>query len=472
MILVLDIGSSSARASLWDMEAQPILGATARVQYRFDAHGTINPAFLRSHVETCIDTVLSENRDVQITAVGCATFVSNIMGTDADGKPTTRLLTYADARSATHAERLTDEVDMVAVHARTGCRVHPAYHPPKLAWLAAEHPDVFAATARWTDIATWLYATWIGAPVPCSLSVASWGGLLDQQADQWDADWLARLKMGISQLPALADYNEAVQGLSAAYAARWPQLSDVPFFLAVGDGAAANIGARPQVDDGPVLTVGTTAAVRVIQRERQPVHEGLWRYRVDRGRYLVGGATSEGGNVLAWGRDTLAVDLADVGVAIRSGVPGDHRLAAVPLIAGERSPGYRADASGFIHGLRLSTTATDITRALMEGVAIRLRLIYDLMGRPGDAITANGGAITGTPAFAGLLADVLAVQVAVSDVGETTSRGVARLALAALGEAVPEADDAPMIYEPRAGVRDAVDDLIERHTRLYDRLWE
>jgi gluconokinase len=44
---------------------------------------------------------------------------------------------------------------------------------------------------------------------------------------------------------------------------------------------------------------------------------GLWCYRVDRAHALVGGATSEGGNVYAWLREMLRLgDLADVEAAL------------------------------------------------------------------------------------------------------------------------------------------------------------
>ena len=50
--------------------------------------------------------------------------------------------------------------------------------------------------------------------------------------------------------------------LAPTYAARWPALANVPFCLAVGDGAAANVGEGCSAPGATALTVGTTGAVR------------------------------------------------------------------------------------------------------------------------------------------------------------------------------------------------------------------
>src|SRR5262249_58837100 len=107
---------------------------------------------------------------------------------------------------------------------------------------------------------------------------------------------------------------------------------------------------------------------------------GLWRYRVDRERALVGGATSEGGNVLAWCRKTLALpDDAALERVLGQPSPDREGLTALPFLAGERSPGWRPEARAAIAGLSLDTGAVDVTRAFLEAVAFRLAEIYDLV---------------------------------------------------------------------------------------------
>lgn len=93
----------------------------------------------------------------------------------------------------------------------------------------------------------------------------------------------------------------------------------------MGRRACSNVGSDCVRPDRIALNVGTSAALRLVTPSVPFTPKGLWRYRVDAGRSLVGGATSEGGNVLAWCRRTLAVPDDDAALA--------GALAAVPQTA-------------------------------------------------------------------------------------------------------------------------------------------
>lgn len=454
-LLIIDVGSSSVRALLMDETTEHI--ALARREHRFSR----DPDHLRTLVESCIDEVLPRGHD--ITAVGMATFAGNFLGVDADNTPLTPLYTYADTDSGADAAALLQAYDLETVHARTGCRIHPAYHPATLHRLRRTHPDTVARVAHWPDVATYCYTTWFGRAVPCSYSIASWSGMLHRQALAWDSMWLAALGLTPAHLPALADFDAVQRGLSARYAERWPPLRDVPFYLAVGDGAAANIGAGGTSAKHPVLTIGTTAALRTITTTAENLSTGLWAYRVDAARHLVGGATNEGGNIFTWARETLRLDDDQIEHGLQK--PREHGLTVLPLLAGERSPGYAVDATGTLHGLRLQTSPEDIVYALLEGVALRLRVIYDLMGRPGTAVLASGGALENSPAWAQLVADALGVPLHQVAAREATANGVARL--------ITQSTTPPAIkttISPRAEMAASIESLLARQQALYDRL--
>jgi gluconokinase len=121
-------------------------------------------------------------------------------------------------------------------------------------------------------------------------------------------------------------------------------LRGVPWYPAVGDGAASNVGSDCVDPSRIALNVGTSAAIPTGDRETGPAPIGLWRYRVDRRRALVGGATSEGGNVYAWCRDLLKLPPpAEVEQMLAERAPDSHGLTMLPFLAGERAPGWRGD---------------------------------------------------------------------------------------------------------------------------------
>jgi gluconokinase len=440
-LLVLDIGSSSVRALLYEESARPIPGAVARRAHSFTTHadGTsiADAAHLRALTEACIDEVMTHPAAGAIQAVGMATFVGNLLGVDAAGQAVTPVYTYADTRCAAVLETLRYQIDLEDTHQRTGCPHYTAYHPAKLRWLAEQG----IRAAQWADIGTACYRAWFGRQVPCSYSVAAWSGLLNRAALMWDAAWLSLLGHTPDDLPPLADYSAAQSGLAPAYANRWPALKDVPFLLAVGDGAAANIGSGAIGPGQAALTIGTTAALRIIRTEAlPPVPAGCWSYRVDARRHLIGGATNEGGSTIAWVRETFKLS-EDAEAQLVTRPADSHGLTFLPFLTGERSPGYRAEASGTLHGLRAATTPLDVMQAAMEGVALRLAAIAENLGSDFAQVFAGGGALQASRAWAQTCANALAQPLDVLAEAETTARGVAMLLLEAVR---PEAVPAPL----------------------------
>lgn len=479
-ILVIDLGSSSIRALLFDDQAQAIPGA---VSSRKHAFSTTPPGAavaaadsLRSLTEACLDQILTHPAAAHIQAVGMDTFVGNMLGLDQAGRPITPVYTYADTQSSEAVSQLRPLVDEAASHQRTGCLLHPAYHPPKLHWLQHTAPALFSQVDQWLDIGTYLYRCWFGQ-APCSYSVASWSGLLNRDRLAWDADWLNLLGLSPASFAPLSDYTPPLRGLTPAYARRWPLLSEVPFFLAVGDGAAANLGVGAVSPASLALTVGTTAAVRLVSTAPHPaVPPGLWGYRLDAAHHLIGGATSEGGNVFQWATQTLRVaDDFDLEAQLQQAHPDGHGLTVLPLLAGERSPGWASQATGSFVGLRLSTSPFDLLQAVLEAVALRLGIIADQLGplaESGAEVYAGGGALMASPAWAQIITNALNRPLHLVAEAEATARGVALLVLRALNQ-MPFSRYPPHIaqtFYPQAQAVTALRAARVRQMALYDRL--
>jgi gluconokinase len=318
------------------------------------------------------------NEGRPVAALAMDTFVGNLLAVDESGAPLLPVLTYAETRSARAAEALRAELDSGEMYEQTGVPFHSAYWPAQMRWLRRARPEVWKRAARWLTLGDYLVAEWTGRHA-CSYSVASWTGMLDRAALHWHAGLLYALAVRPEQLSPLEPAQAARAGMRAEYAARWPLFRDARWFPAIGDGAAANIGSGCIDETSLAVTIGTTSAVRVVvPGSPKRIPHGLWCYRVDERRSLLGGALSEGGSIVAWLRDVLG-----------EAAPDDDELAAVarpgtspvflPLLAGERAPGWRAEARGTLAGLSLQTTPGEIMMAGLEGVALRLGLIARLL---------------------------------------------------------------------------------------------
>ena len=406
------------------------------------------------------------------------TFWHNVVGVEGD-RAVTPLISWADTRPGAVVPELAGRVDADAVYGRTGCVLHASYLTAKISWFARNDPGRFRRVERWMSIAEYLFLKWFGAPA-CSVSMASGTGLFNVHRCDWDDETLAAVPVERSQLTPVSDVDEPVRGMKAEYAGRWPDLADACWYPAVGDGACNNIGSGCVDEDRIALMVGTSGAMRVMKRSASfTVPHGLWCYRSDRARILMGGALSNGGNVYGWMRDTLHLGSGRrVELELAGMTPDSHGLTVLPFWAGERSPGWHDAARATITGMTLHTTPLDVMRASLEATAYCFADIYDrLKSIRGDSgeIVASGAGLLQSPVWLQMMADVLERPINASAVTEASSRGAALLALEALGaledlSAVP----APMgrTYEPDPANRDRYREAMKRQQDLYDMMMD
>ncbi len=448
MALAIDIGSSSVRALLFDEEGNQVPDSETQLAYRQvvtnDGGSESSATELLERTIAGVDGVLASDaaRDASIAAVGMTSFWHGLLGLDSDREPVTPVYMWSDKRSGHEAERLGADLDARAVHARTGCRLHSSYWPAKLRWLAMQDASTFEQVRHWVSVTDYILDHLTGV-LQTSVSMASGTGLQNATSLDWDTELLAYLGIEREQLPPIVDRTEAYPDLRPEFANRWPQLAGVPWFPAIGDGAAANVGSGCVVPNRIAMTIGTSAAMRVILAnpagtDPVPVPHRIWRYRLDRDLAVVGGALSNGGNAAAWVAEHSEVS--DIGHLTEEAArlePDGHGLTILPMFAGERSPSWNEHARGTIHGIRLATTSADIFRATLEATSYRLAAIHDDLAQLAEApyeIHANGAAALGSPLWLQIIADTLNHQIdAVDAEMEASARGAAICALQASG---------------------------------------
>lgn len=492
MILVLDLGSSSTRAMLYDEQANALPDAMARMKFDFAvaedgrSEDDANAAFAR--VVQALDTlhaIAQQRRPGNITHLAISAYASSLVCLAEDGRPLSPVYTYADTRCAADARALRAQHDEMDALQRTGCRIRANYLPARIAWLRRTQPELFAQTRWFTSLSDVIMLRLFGR-MSAGISIASWTGLLNRATSDWDAQWLAMLGILKEQLPPIAASDSTLKNLLPAWQARWPLFKDAICHPPVGDGAAANIGSGCVDPSRIAVTIGSTAAMRVVSSRNTQhaslVNPALWSYRVDHAHDLIGGATTEGGNVMAWARATLQLpDAGALEAAIAKMKSDAHGMTVLPTFAGERSPGYAEDIRATLHGLSLDTSPVEIVRALMEGIALRLATICDALRESGVAnkdatLAASGGALQASPAWCQIIADAAGVPLEVAEVPEATSRGAALLATGnwlsserALANN-PIANSSSIIYHPNPQHHSIYRAAMARQQELYAKL--
>jgi gluconokinase len=440
-IVALDLGTSSVRALLFDPQfaSYPDLGLQKKYDFttRPDGSVEVGADLLLQLTCDCLDALHEQMQRKNLKAAGVAisTFWHCFAGIDQDGKPTTTVVHLFDTRSGRQMEQLTDIFEAGWLHAITGCMPHTSYWPAKLLWLKETHLADFRRTKRWISVGEYLLLTFTGQGAE-SLSMVSATGIWDHRKHDYCQELLDFIDIDREQLAPVETLDQPRRSLLPQFASRWPLFDGIPWYPAFGDGACNSIGSGCCTPQRFALMVGTSGAMRVVVKQNQvAIPAGIWCYRVNRQRFILGGAISNGGEVFRWATRTLQLP-SDVEAQLAEREPGSHGLTMLPYFAGERSPYWRPELRAAIVGMSLASKPIEILQACLESVSLRFKQIYMLLTRPfsqPDQVIASGGALLRSKVWQQMMVDALGHSIVECTVPEASSRGAAIIAAEQMG---------------------------------------
>ena len=253
--------------------------------------------------------------------------------------------------------------------------------------------------------------------------------------------WLARCRT--SGWP-----REVAGGVTTAAAASTGLPAGVPVLIGTSDGPmeALAVGAtRPGI---VAITHGSTTTLTALMTA--PGHaRGLWQTAgLGPDRPCVGAGVPTTGAFLRWAGGILSPDL-EPAEAVRllereaaTSPPGANGLLVVPSIAGDSAPLGDPSARGAIAGLALAHGRSDLSRAILEGIAFEIRGLLEswvAAGYPIDHLRAAGGGTANALALQ-LVSDVTGRSQDVAATPGGAALGAARLAAEAVGLAHADGD--------------------------------
>lgn len=455
-VIGLDVGSGGSRAAVYDASGREVGRRKHKVPHSFtvsdDGTSTIDADQIVDELRAALREVLAEELPGPVVGIGVDTFASSLIAVGADGAPLTPCITYADTRCFEQVARLRESLDADALHQRLGARLHSSYTAPRLAWLRETQPEVYSQAAQYMALGEYVAFRLLGTPVLGTAS-AAWAGLIDRRTGEYDAELLEAAGVDPSVFSAPRDPSAGEPVAGTPLAREFPQLKDATWLPVIGDGLAANMGIGALGAGTWGISTATSGAIRrLVDTPVETLPSGLWAYRVDARRTLVGSAMSDCGRVLDWARIQLGLpeDVAQIDTdALFSAPPSSGTPLVVPFFSGERGTKWRDSSKALFANISASTTAEDMLRGALEGVALSYLRIADQMRELGGAperIVLSGGMTEAIPAWLHLLADALGSPIDHVAVSRSTMRGAA---LMAIEETIPDAQVAEVPVRER-----------------------
>jgi len=483
VLVAVDVGTSGARASVFEVSGAP--GPEVRRSY---------PTFLPA--EGWAEQDAGRWRSAALSALGGLVHAlgprslvravavtgqcPSVVPLDRRDRPLRAGLIYRDNRATAEADRLRERFGDRKLHELTG-HVPAAFHvAAKIAWLRAHEPDVFAATRRYVQPTDYVALALTGeATTDWSMAAAT--ALLDQRARRWAPDLLASLDLDESAFPAVVPSWSVAGEIRPAVARRLGLPDGVPVVAGAGDSIACALGAGVTAA-GPVSEMaGSSSCFNSVVAEPLPdLDVTHYPSITSRDGYVTEVGINTTGEALDWlamlfyagsSRAPRASDYARLEKAAAATPPGAGGLVFAPVLGdGERDdPALR----GALTGLSLRHDRGAVARAALEGIACGVRSRLATLARtsaPATELRVSGGG-AGLAVWNQIKADVTGIPVE-RVAGDSTAAGAAMLAGLGAGIYRDAAEAVAAGYRPAGRAdpdpahRALYDDLYARYTEL------
>lgn len=513
MVVAVDLGSSSARAGVFDARGKRL----ARAEIGFSTarplpdHAEHQSEEIWRAVCAAVRAALAQADVAPADVAGLAFDATcSLAMFDAAGLPVSvsttgidswNVVMWADHRAVAEAEEITATghraLDFV------GGVMSPEMQVPKLLWLRRNLPGAWRRYALGLDLADFLAWRATGRITASACTVTCKWTYLAHETPGWQRDLFERL--GLDDLPTklalpprAAAVGSSAGTLTGASAAELGLTVSCVVGVGLIDAHAGGVGLlaglpETELNRGIAMIAGTSTCHMAMSPEQRRI-TGVWGPYF--GAMLPGLWLNEAGqsatgalldHILDWhaegrllGPQRHALIGARITELLATDGPAMHQdLMVLPDFNGNRSPHAEPRARGVIHGLALDHSFDSLARlyyATAIGIALGTRHIVDALNRHGygiDTLHLTGGH-AGSPLLVRLYADATACRVLLPEEEDSVLLGTAIVACLAAGLHGSMSDAARAMrrsratLEPNAATRALFADQYRRFLRMQD----
>jgi xylulokinase len=442
----------------------------------------------------------------KIVGVGCTAQWLGTVPVGADGRAIGPSIIWLDSRGANAVRRIVRGALNVQGYSpskaarwvrRTGGIPSLSGKDPvgHIHFLREERPEVYAATAVFLEPVDYLTLRLTGLARASHDSITMhWvTDNRDINAIAYDDDLFELAGLERSTLPELVPTGSVVGGVTPEAASELGILAGTPVVAGTGDLHSAAVGSGAVGDFEGHLYIGTSSWISCHVPFKKTdaltniasIPSGL------PGRYVVADEHETGGACLTWLRDNLLFpdDALDPGrVApddafdrlngVASGAPrGARGVLFTPWLNGERSPVDDHTIRGGFHNLALSSTRSDMVRAVFEGVALNsawlLGAVEKFTKRTFPSLAFVGGGAN-SDVWSQIHADVMGRTIRqVADPVLANVRGAGLLTHLALGHIrmtdIPSTVEVKAVYTPDQDATAFYAPRLKEFVKLYEK---
>lgn len=377
---------------------------------------------------------------------------------------------WNDGRTGKQTDYLNQEIGKETLSKYTANIAFAGFTAPKILWVKENEPENFSRICKIMLPKDYLAYRLTGVHC-CDYSDASGMLLLDVQHKCWSREMLEICDIKEEQMPTLFESYEKVGNLKPEVAQELGLSENCIVAAGAGDNAAAAVGTGTVGDGQCNVSLGTSGTVFISSKEfGVDPNNALHAFAHSDGHYHLMGCILSAASCNKWWMDEI-IGTEDYGKEQESIVKlGENHVFFLPYLMGERSPHNDPNARGTFIGMTMDTSRTDMTQAVLEGVAFAIRDSFEIAKSLGIQIErtkiCGGGAKS--PSWRRIIANVLNIKVDRIASEEGPALGGAMLAAVADGTFTSVEDAAGKIVRIIETI-DPEPELAKKYDRQYQK---
>ncbi len=470
----IDLGTSAVKLLLMDGEGEikNIVSKDYPLEFPKPGWSQQDPEDWKKAVLEGVPELLRGFDASQVAGIGAGGQMHGLVVLDKEDNVIRPAILWNDGRTAKQVDYLNNEIGKEKLSQLTANIAFAGFTAPKILWMRENEPDLFARIAK--IMLPKDYINYVLTGVHCTdYSDASGMLLLDVEHKGWSKEMLDICGISEGQMPQLFESYEKVGTLKPTIAKDLGLPETVAVCAGAGDNAAAAVGTGTVGEGACNISLGTSGTV-FISSERFGVdpNNALHAFAHADGHYHLMGCMLSAASCNKWLMDEI-YQTQDYSVEQKDITPdklGSNHVYFLPYLMGERSPINDTNARGAFTGLTMDTSRSDLTQAVLEGVAFAIRDSFEVAKALGIHINRSkicgGGAKS--PLWKTIMANVLNIELEVPESEQGPGMGGAMLAMVACGLYPSVADAcAALVHTAETIVPDP--ELAARYERRYQK---
>ncbi|HEY3343552.1 MAG TPA: FGGY family carbohydrate kinase [Anaerolineaceae bacterium] len=459
-ILGIDIGTSSAKAILYDLSGSEVTSASRPYPLLTPQPGWVeqDPEVVWQALVEVLRDIVQQAAGYRILSLALAAQAGSLIAADETGRPVYPMITWLDGRSQELMRQWYADGTAATIRRVSGWLPFAGLPLPSIAWLRLNKPEVHSAARRFLGVEDFLNSRLTGT-FATDLSAGTEMLLVDLQTGQWSEELCAIGGVNPRMQAELGWAGRKIGPITDEIARQTGLTAGTPVIAGGNDQPCAGLAMGMTAPGKVMLSTGTAWVLMSVAQTPEIASVPAWvnlYFHAAPHRYIAGQLVGGFGATVDWWLRQLwptpageKLPYQSLNEAVLKSPAGSHNLLFLSL-SGPSQIANAAAGGGFV-GMDLAHTRDDMCRAVLEGCAFEVRWALDELrasGIPVEELWLAGGA-NRSPVWPQILADVSGVPIMVASDVDWAALGAAVLAGWGIG-AFPSLDEGIARVQPPA----------------------